>query len=129
MNPKPGLYPQKIWRPTSSEAEQKVYSALKTGLPQGWYAWHSLKIRSENSYEGEGDFVFAIPEAGLLVLEVKGGNITLEDGHWLQNGKPMKTSPRNQAHRLKKLLLKALTIEGGPNPPQYSTWFAIEVVE
>ena len=109
MNPKPGLYPQKIWRPTSSEAEQKVYSALKTGLPQGWYAWHSLKIRSENSYEGEGDFVFAIPEAGLLVLEVKGGNITLEDGHWLQNGKPMKTSPRDQAHRLKKLLLKELT--------------------
>ncbi len=108
MSSKPGLYPQKIWRSTSSDAEKKVYSALKTELPKGWYAWHSLKVRSENGFEGEGDFVFAIPKVGLLVLEVKGGNITVEDGHWFQNGNPMKESPREQGHRFKRLLLTEL---------------------
>ena len=32
-------------RPASSHAEKEVFKALRTGLPPGWTAWHSLRLR------------------------------------------------------------------------------------
>jgi hypothetical protein len=101
-----GLFPVKEWRPTSSEAEKKVYDALKSDLPKGWVAWHSLKVRTDKGYEGEGDFIIAVPHRGLLVLEVKGGNIEVNDGQWTQNSRKMNLPPREQGHRFKNLLIK-----------------------
>ncbi len=69
----PGLYPRDQCRPTSSHAEKKLWQALKTQLPAGWYAWHSLKVRDAHGYDGEADFVIADPARGFIVLEVKRG--------------------------------------------------------
>jgi len=102
---RPGLYPKGDPRPTDSLAEAKVFKALRQHLPAGWFAWHSLRIRTSEGIFGEGDFVIADPETGLLVLEVKGGAMVVHDGHWLQNGKPMEKAPLDQAKIfLEKLL-------------------------
>ena len=93
-----GTWPRQAPRTTESHAEHKVYQALRETLPEGWTAWHSLRIRTAEGYEGEGDFVIAIPERGYLVLEVKGGRVEMRDGRWFQNGHPLETAPREQAH-------------------------------
>jgi hypothetical protein len=116
MSVSPGLYPVKEWRPTSSEAEKKVYDALKSDLPKGWVAWHSLKVRTDKGYEGEGDFIIAVPHRGLLVLEVKGGNIEVNDGQWFQNSRRMSLPPREQGYRFKNLLIKKLAEKHGYPP-------------
>jgi hypothetical protein len=103
-----GLYPRHVPRPTKSRAEQSLYRALATQLPRGWTAWHSLRLRTERGWEGEGDFVFAIPDRGIVVLEVKGGAIEERGGHWYQNGRLLDHAPRDQAHRFRRILEHAL---------------------
>ena len=85
-----------------------MYRALGRYLPKGWTAWHSLRVRADKTWEGEGDFVVAIPDRGVLVIEVKGGAIDVRDGQWTQNGRRMERAPREQAHRFGLLLRKKL---------------------
>ena len=91
-----GLWPYEAPRHTKSEAERKAYNALKTFLPKGWYAWHSLKLRTRKKGEfSEADFILADPNRpSVLILEVKGGQITQQDGLWYQNSKPLKHMPQ-----------------------------------
>jgi hypothetical protein len=114
----PGLHPAAGPRPTGSHAERRVYEALRAGLPQGWYAWHSLRLRTHDGHLGEGDFVLAHPARGLLVLEVKGGAVCQTDGLWYQNGVRMKPPPLEQAFEFKRLLLDRLH-EAGCEPPAH----------
>jgi hypothetical protein len=107
------LYPLDGPRSKVSHGECAVYRALAAnGLPDGWTAWHSLRLRVGNGWEGEGDFVFASPKRGLLVLEVKGGRIEQRDGHWFQNGRQMDQPPRAQAIAFAKHLGKAMQGRG-----------------
>ena len=54
------LWPKEMPRHTDSEAEKKMYGALKTGLPKGWQAWHSLRLRSRKTGQpDETDFIIA----------------------------------------------------------------------
>jgi hypothetical protein len=112
--PSPGLY----HRYTESEAEKKVYEALKSSLPEGWYAWHSLRLRTRKEGQfTEADFVLADPERpALLILEVKGGKIELIDGHWHQNGKVLQTSPLDQALNFLNKLVKRFKEEDLERP-------------
>jgi hypothetical protein len=118
MKPAPGVYPRAQPRSTKSHAEIAVYEALKMHLPAGWYAWHSLRIMYDNGMFGEGDFVIVKPERGLLVLEVKGGNVEQRDGRWFQNGSPMKPDPRAQANEFVRKLISRLERERCA-PPAY----------
>lgn len=93
-----------------------MYEALGTGLPKGWYAWHSLRVDAEWA-EGEGDFVIVDPERGMLVVEVKGGSIEQRDGLWHQNSRQMKESPRDQGHRYASKLTSRLRALKVPVPP------------
>jgi hypothetical protein len=103
LTPMP-LFPAEIPRPTTSEGERIFFRALLKELPKGWTAWHSFRLRSEGTWEGEGDFVFAIPGRAILIVEVKGGRIECSDGQWFQNGKRLEQAPREQAHRLRRIL-------------------------
>lgn len=116
--PNPGLYPTAQPRATDSEAEHKVHAALGRGLPKGWYAWHSLRIKDGYGIDGEGDFVIAVPERGMLVLEVKGGQLQVRDGCWYQNGQRMKKAPREQALTFANKLMGRLGKEGC-RPPAF----------
>ncbi len=118
MRPQPGLYPRETPRSTESNAETVVYESLKTRLPAGWYAWHSLRIMEESGIFGEGDFVIVNPERGLLALEVKGGNVVQRDGRWFQNGAPMPRDPRVQASEFVRKLIHRLDRDGC-SPPAY----------
>src|SRR5512140_3334514 len=91
------LFPPDAPRPAESKAEEKVWKALKQRLPVGWTAWHSLRIRDKHGYLGEGDFVLAHPTRGLLVLEVKGGQVALRDGRWHSNAVALEKAPLTQA--------------------------------
>ena len=62
LSTKHGLWPREVPRQTKSEAEKKVYDAIKTCLPKDWYAWHSLKLRTRiKGTFSEADFVIADP--------------------------------------------------------------------
>lgn len=102
------LHPSDEPRPGSSLAEKALWSRLKTGLPAGWTAWHSLRIRDARNLLGETDFVLAHPERGLLVLEVKGGQVEQRDGRWFSNGAPLQHSPLDQARTFLSRLVKRL---------------------
>jgi hypothetical protein len=114
----PGLHPAAGPRPTGSHAERRVYEALRSGLPEGWYAWHSLRLRTRDGHLSEGDFVLAHPARGLLVLEVKGGAVSQTDGLWYQNGVRMAPPPLEQAFEFKRLLLDRLR-DAGCEPPAH----------
>jgi hypothetical protein len=104
----PGLWPREAPRPGSSHGEVEVWSALKRGLPPGWHAWHSLRLRDGAARLGEGDFVVADPRRGALVLEVKGGEISLRDGRWFSWSEPLKKAPLQQALDFATLLKRRL---------------------
>ena len=106
-------------RHTESEAEKKVFNALKTGLPKGWQAWHSLRLRSRHTGQfGETDFVIADPgKPAFLLLEVKGGQIEVRDGRWHQNGYAMDSPPLNQAFAFRSLLVERFR-DLSINPPK-----------
>src|SRR5512143_525420 len=107
--PTPGsVHPVEAPRPTTSDAEREVWSALKKRLPAGWRAWHSLRLRAAKGWLGEGDFVLAHPERGVLVLEVKGGHLEQRDGRWFQNGEPLDPSPLTQGLGFQRKLLERL---------------------
>lgn len=94
-----------------------MHRALAKQLPKGWVAWHSLRVRTAEGFEGEGDFVVAAPDRGVVIVEVKGGAIEMRDGQWRQNGRLMDRAPREQAHRFLKLLLRKLEqASSGPIP-------------
>jgi hypothetical protein len=117
MPPPSGLYPRGAPRPTTSRAEQLLHQTLATQLPEKWVAWHSLRVRASDGLEGEGDFVVAIPDRGILIIEAKGGAIEVRDGQWLQNGRVMDRPPRDQAHRFRRGLLRKLEeVWKGPTP-------------
>ncbi|MHA1360820.1 MAG: NERD domain-containing protein [Candidatus Helarchaeota archaeon] len=100
----PGIYPRNDITEKSPVSEKKVYNFLKAEIPKGWYAWHSMKLRTSDNRFAEADFVIAAPERGILILEVKGGMITKRGGHWYQNEEMLKTSPLDQGHRCRRIL-------------------------
>ena len=66
-----GLWPRETPRQTKSEAERRLYNALKTSLPKRWYAWHSLKLRTKMKGEfSEADFIVADPEPAKNTYQV-----------------------------------------------------------
>ncbi len=111
------VFPRQAPRSSVSHAEVAVWQALHRGLPTGWRAWHSLRLRIGIHWEGEGDFVIADPDRGLLVLEVKGGAIECRDGQWLQNGRVLSRAPRQQAMDFVRKLVEALRARGAEPPP------------
>jgi hypothetical protein len=110
------VFPRQAPRSRVSRAEVAVWDALRRGLPNGWRAWHSLRLRAGSHWEGEGDFVIAAPDRGVLVLEVKGGVVELNDGRWTQNGRPLDRAPRQQALDFVNRLIGVLRTRGVETP-------------
>jgi len=124
-----------------SIAEQKVYKALDTQIPDNWLVIHSLEfvMTTSSQYNSHGDreadFVIFAPEYGILVIEVKGGGISYNNQipQWystdknqirheiknpLQQAKNVKYEIRR--HMKKELPNKRLLIEYGALFPDIS---------
>jgi len=102
-------------------SEKTVHEALAT-LDREWTVLHSVQwqsLRNGRQGDGEADFVILNPRRGILVVEVKGGDIKVEEGIWTTtNSKTGITSPiKNpflQATESKHALLSYLTDHGLP---------------
>lgn len=91
------------------EPERDVYVALRDRLPRRYVVFHSypwLRMwrgdRDKALAEGEADFVVLHPRRGLLILEVKGGEIEYVDGEWYRRtsqGLKAIRNPFEQARR------------------------------
>jgi hypothetical protein len=71
-------------------SEVVVFERLRE-CPRQWLVFHDVgwvSARRGRQVNGQTDFVVAIPRRGLIVLEVKGGEIRVENGAW-------ETRPRN----------------------------------
>jgi nucleoside-triphosphatase THEP1 len=77
------LLPDKPIR-TESNAEKKLFPVFAaSALPDNWYCFHSLSLsRHIHKREGEIDFLI-VNSQGIMVLEVKGGGVSRQDGQWL----------------------------------------------
>lgn len=112
------VHPSSGPRPTSSQGERIFYKALIATLPKSWSAWHSLRVRADTIWEGESDFVIAVPDRAILIVEVKGGAVECRDGLWFQNGARMAPSPRDQAHGFLRILKRKMSdTYAGALPP------------
>ena len=84
------------------DSERKIHELLKCSKIEG-YALHSLNIASSrHPADLEADFVL-IGDFGLMVLEVKGGQVSVRNGDWTTKNSrgthAIKQSPFNQAKR------------------------------
>lgn len=78
----PGLKPEDF---NNSYGEMKVYEALRS-LSDQYIVFYSLSWVgiNENRTIGEADFVVLHPDKGVLVIEVKSGEIEYKNGEWIQ---------------------------------------------
>lgn len=112
------MYPADRREFHDSKGEEKAFYALRS-LPERVTVIHSFRwlhpgnqrqVKGEFPAQGEGDFVLFDPDQGLLVLEVKGGEVWCEHGEWRQKNRRtgvVKTIyPEEQAgntvHRIRK---------------------------
>lgn len=75
------MFPKKPLVGTLSNAERKVFYALKDLLSDEYTVFHSIPMYREHEkagglIDGEIDFLLAHPNKGLVVMEVKGGGIS-----------------------------------------------------
>jgi len=73
-----------------SDGEQLVYDSLRQGLSDSYTVFHSfawLGNEKQRRSEGEADFVILHPALGIMVIEVKAGGISYQDGQWLQTNR------------------------------------------
>lgn len=97
------MYPERSTVDVSSNAERDLYYLFREQLPDDYVVFHSVRWqhrkREGGVFHGEADFIIAHPEDGILVVEVKGGQISFDgrSGQWYQNGKQMERDPEEQA--------------------------------
>lgn len=105
------LYPRVNPDEIENEGERIIAKALMEQFPANIEVYHRFhwfsETRSGAVIEHETDFIIIDPHFGMLVVEVKGGDIQFdtESGNWLQNNRVMKSDPVTQAqnamHRFK----------------------------
>ena len=88
-------------------SEQRVCKAFLVGLDATWTVIPSVPILVDGK-DSEIDLVLVSATRGVVVVEVKGGVISIEQGTWIQNGRPLAKSPTQQITAAKHNLMKRL---------------------
>src|SRR5690606_1803676 len=129
------MYPDPISPDTASNAESKLYKLLKEQLDDTFTVMHSVawlaRDPQDGASDGEADFVIAHPDYGVMVLEVKGGQVRLnsKSGQWYsidRHGRqhaikdPFGQTTRSM-YALKKKLAEA-------PPTRHYSWFVSRAV-
>lgn len=76
-----------------------MFGLLKDSLSDDWAVLHHVrwlqKERGRNARDGEADFVLAHPEHGILVLDVKGGEVAYDGttGEWTSRSRDGTVNP------------------------------------
>lgn len=107
------MIPEQIRSDVKSFAERRLYEAFRAQLSDEWTVFHHVPWQVRDlkggARDGEADFVIAHPDHGILVLEVKGGNIRYDGttAQWYSNEHKIK-DPFEQAREGKYSLLRLL---------------------
>jgi len=98
----------------TSTAEQQVIERVRAALPEEFHVYSNVHWISRSrvggpARDGETDLVIAHPERGLLIVEVKGGRISV-DGHgrWYSGPHELIPAPFRQAQASKYAILGKL---------------------
>src|SRR4051794_12636580 len=100
--------------PTESAAEAKLYRAFEEHLPEEFVCYHDRRFVRPRDRGGvaerEADFIVAHPDLGVLVIEVKGGEVSYDParGAWRQGDHYLKEDPFKQAQAEAHELLATL---------------------
>jgi hypothetical protein len=95
-------------------AEQLVIDRVREAMPPDYRIYPNVHWVSRTriggpARDGETDLVIAHPERGLLIVEVKGGNIRRDShGRWYSSGNELKQPPFEQARTSKHAILGKL---------------------
>lgn len=89
------------------QSEQRVCKALLLGLDDSWIVVPSVPILVDGQ-DSEIDIVLVAPTRGIVLVEVKGGLVTIDKGRWKQYDKVLARSPVEQVMRAKHHLLRRL---------------------
>lgn len=81
------IYPRICDSETQSSGEHRLYEAFARELSDDWIVFHHVKRTGKINgrlRDGEADFLIAHPRLGVLVLEVKGGQVHFNEdtGHY-----------------------------------------------
>src|SRR5713101_5302373 len=107
------MIPFPIRRDVKSPAERRLYDLFKDQLSADWTIFHNVPWQTRDvrsgAKDGETDFVLAHPDYGILILEVKGGQVRYDgsSGQWFSNEYTIK-DPFEQARSSKYSLLSVL---------------------
>jgi hypothetical protein len=117
--PPSGVYPGSGPRQCKSQAEERIYEQLKRELPEGCCVWHRIDVITDRGEQREADFVIGQQQRGILVVEVKGGQIEEKDGIWYQNQRRMDEAPLliDQARSAAALIERRFRESGKTCPP------------
>ncbi|MEQ8676534.1 MAG: NERD domain-containing protein [Aggregatilineales bacterium] len=93
---------------TTSDAELQLYDAFEK-LPKKFTVLHAVKWFARTlGTVGEIDFLIAHPDYGVLIMEVKGGDINIANGRWYSTSQTGRTNeikdPCEQAERNRRAL-------------------------
>lgn len=114
-----------------ARAEHSVMTALQS-LPAPAVAFSSWEWRHTTAHGesiGEADALVFDPSHGLIVLEIKAGQVHARDGRWFYgSGLEMKASPFQQARRNRYALVDKLSIRLGAEAARnlsitHAVWF------
>ena len=105
---------------TGSHAEKRIFERLSFAFDDRYFAFHSLKPTTHPYKQfPEIDFVVLGPE-GLLVLEVKGGQVTVENGSWnYQDRRGSEISRMQDPFRQAETAMHGLMEELRKNQPRH----------
>lgn len=104
------MFPEHLRSDTQSPAEKFLYQAFQKQLTNDFAVFHQVRWQVRNLHngarDGEADFVIACPNLGILILEVKGGEICYNSktDQWYSNQNNIK-NPFQQACDSKYSLL------------------------
>ncbi|WP_422114785.1 NERD domain-containing protein [Brachybacterium sp. UNK5269] len=95
----------------ASAAEQVVWERLRAQLPDSAVLIAGQRVTADGE-EIEADLLVLWPGVGIAVIEVKGGRVSLHEGHWYQGDRSgqhvLRTSPIIQAQRAKHRIIAYL---------------------
>lgn len=92
----PPTYPEK-----TPAGEKDLFNKLRDDPDTaGWVVLHSLDLKKHKSkIEGELDMVVLVPRLGILCIEVKGCDVSRQDGKWIYPYETSLEGPFKQASR------------------------------
>ena len=105
-------------------SEQRLFELLRDALgTDDWaaiWSYRPAQFELESGRRREVDFIILIPRAGILCLEVKGGQFEIRDGSWYTAGaRKSIESPDRQSEtgHVRPKKRSASTISKGTNRP------------